>query len=156
MILGAAVWADGPSPTLRKRTDHAATVWHQRPQAHLVPCGGVGAHGPAEARVMRDLLIAAGVSPDRIRIEDQSTSTLENIRNARPILRELGARRVTIVTDLTHAPRAAMVARHFGLRVQTDCPPWSAGGTAAQAKQVLREACALPVYAWRLRTIPRD
>lgn len=98
---------------------------------------------------MRDLLTQAGVPDNAIRLEDRSTTTLENIRNARPML---PGRDVIIVTDRYHARRAAMVARHFHLRAEITFPR----AAGFPLKQYLREIVALPAYAARLRRIPRE
>ena len=143
LILGAAVWQNGPSPTLRRRTAHAATLWHAQPGAQIVACGGLGAHPPTEAAAMREMLVADGVRDGAITLEDQSTNTLENIRN--------GARLATfdtiiIVTDRYHARRALMVARHFGLDARANCPKpkgW-------HIKQRLREVIAILGYKMKL------
>ena len=143
LILGAAVWPDGPSPTLRRRTEHAARLWHAGAAARIIPCGGLGQHPPTEAAMMRELLIADGVPDDAITLEDESTTTLENIRNAAALL---AAPDVIIVTDAYHAPRALLTARHFGLRAKADCP----ARPGPQWRYRLREALALPIYALRL------
>jgi len=155
LILGAAVWPDGPSPTLARRTAHGATLWHEAPDATVLPCGGQGLHGPPEAVVMRDLLIQAGVPEGRIQIEDQSTNTLDNLRLALPILQRLGVTQTIIVTDKTHAPRAALVARHFRLNATFSSPPLQRSAARAHLRQSLREAAALPVYLLRLMRHPR-
>lgn len=148
LILGAAVWLDGPSPTLRRRTAHAAMLWHQGAAPLIIPCGGIGQHPPSEAAAMADLLLADGVPEHAIRLEDQSTTTLENIRNARALF---DGRDVLIITDRYHARRAAMVARHFHLRPQLSCPDLP----HIALQQHLREALARPAYALRLRRTPR-
>ncbi|MEJ6403974.1 YdcF family protein [Yoonia sp. 2307UL14-13] len=149
LILGAAVWADGPSPTLRRRTLHAAKLWHQGVAPLIVPCGGLGAHPPTEAAVMRDILLQAKVADRAVLLEDRSTSTLENIRFAR---RLLSGPVVTIVTDKYHERRALMVARHFGLKASASCPPQ----TGSTARHRLREAFARPAYTVQLMRISRD
>jgi vancomycin permeability regulator SanA len=149
LILGAAVWPDGPSPTLRRRTDHAAALWHAGKARLIIPCGGMGQHPPTEAAVMRDLLIASGVPSDRIIEEDQSSTTLENIRNA---MRLLGGTDVIIVTDRYHGPRACMVAAHFGLRATVESP----APLRSHLRQHIREAFARPAYALKLRRTPQD
>ena len=93
--------------------------------------------------MMRALLIADGVPDSAIALEDQSTTTLENIRNAAAMLT---APEVIIVTDAYHAPRALLTARHFGLRAKADCP----ARPGPQWRYHLREALALPIYALRL------
>ncbi|MDO9525673.1 MAG: YdcF family protein [Gemmobacter sp.] len=122
LVLGAAVWPGGvPSPTLRRRADHAARLWSEGRVSRLIGCGGAGRHPPAEALVMRDLWRAAGVPDSAIAVETASTTTLENLRFALPLLRN-PAGPVVIVTDRYHACRARLIARHLGLHATTDCP----------------------------------
>lgn len=150
LILGAAVWADGPSPTLRRRTLHAAALYHAGQVSHIIPCGGIGRHPPAEALVMRDLLIGAGVPDDRIIPEATSTTTQENIRHALPLLRQLGATDVLIVTDRYHAARARLTARRMGLHANSASPPLKGSHPGQQMRSFLREGPALLIYWWRL------
>jgi uncharacterized SAM-binding protein YcdF (DUF218 family) len=151
LILGAAVWQDGPSPTLRRRTALAASLYHAGIATHLVPCGGLGRHPPAEAFVMRDLLSAAGVPDDRITPEARSTTTEENISFALPILRALGETEVLIVTDWYHAPRARLVARRLGLEPRTLSPGLKGARLRVHVRQGLREIPAYALYWWRIR-----
>lgn len=151
LILGAAVWPGGePSPTLLRRTRHAAALWHAGAVAWLVPCGGLGRHPPTEAEAMRRILRAEGVPDRAIRLEDRSTSTHENILFARPILAALGATRAVLVTDATHAPRARLIARGLGLRAAASCPPLRGGRRRTILRQALREVPATGVALWRL------
>lgn len=145
LILGAAVWPDGPSPTLRRRSLHGAALFHQGRVRHLIVCGGLGRHPPTEAEVMRDVLASAGVPPGCISLENQSTRTVENIRNALPILANLGATEVLIVTDNYHAPRARLIAQRLGLSVKTSSPPLAGARFNQLVRSVLRE---VPAYAW--------
>jgi uncharacterized SAM-binding protein YcdF (DUF218 family) len=150
LILGAAVRADGPSPTLRRRTLAAAALWHQGRVAGILCCGGLGRHPPAEAAAMRDILIAQGVPETAILIEDRSTTTEENLRLALPILRARGEGQVILVTDWYHAPRARLTARRLGLAAISQSPPLRGTRLAAQARSALREIPAFLVYWWRL------
>lgn len=147
LILGAAVWPDGPSPTLRRRTLHAAGLYHAGRVSRLIACGGMGRYPPTEAAAMRDVLVAAGVPADCIGLEDQSTNTLENIRNALPLLPGpfCRARNVLIVTDWYHAPRARLIARRLGLSPRTSSPPLAGARLGQQIRSGLRE---VPAYIW--------
>lgn len=155
LILGAAVWADGASPALRRRAVHAAEIWKARPHSWLIACGGLGNHPPAEAQVIHDILVAEGVDPEQIFQERHSTSTLENIRFALPIIRLLGTNDVTIVTEDYHAKRALMVARHFGLSALASCPDPTLSGLSEWASRKTRESAAQLVYRAKLRKIPK-
>lgn len=152
VILGAAVWPGGrPSPTSRRRTERAAQLWQGGHGRAVIPCGGLGRHSPSEAKVMRDLLIAAGVPPQAIHLEDRSTRTGENIRFAKPILDRLGLDRALIVSDVYHLPRARLLARGAGLSVDTDAPPMRGARLWPQIKGALREIPAYLVAWMRLR-----
>ena len=104
---------------------------------------------------MTHLLRDVGVPSDAIRQEDRSTSTLENIRFALPLLRQNDLRDVVIVTDATHGPRAALVARHYGLRPRVSAPSLRGGRKRTILRQALRELGAFPLYALRLLREPR-
>lgn len=151
LILGCSVWPGGPSPALRRRTGHAAELWHRGEVAWLVPCGGLGRNPPAEAEAMRDLLLSHGVPARAIRLEDRSRNTHENILFALPILAEIGATRAVIVTDRTHAPRARLIARGLGLRATSSSPSLRGARLGSTLGQALREVPATAVALWRLR-----
>jgi uncharacterized SAM-binding protein YcdF (DUF218 family) len=150
MILGAAVWPDGPSPTLRRRTLTAARLWQTGEVVAILCCGGLGRHPPTEAAAMRDLLLAEGVPDVAILLEDRSTTTAENIALALPILQARGERQVIVVTDWYHAPRARMTARRMGLAAASRSPSLRGTRPLAQARLALREIPALLAYWWRL------
>ena len=77
VIFGAAVLAGGkPSGSLSRRVEGALELASDvRPRVFLAT-GGVGRSGPAEARVIHDLLVAAGAQEGEIVVEDQATDTL--------------------------------------------------------------------------------
>ncbi len=151
VILGAAVWADGPSPTLRRRTEHGAALFHAGAGRIVVVCGGVGRHPPSEAEAMAGLLRAAGVQDGAIRMEDRSTNTRENLDFAQPILRAEGEREVLIVSDAYHLPRARLIARRHGLRVATSAPPSGTARRWPQIKGWLREGPGILAVLLRIR-----
>jgi uncharacterized SAM-binding protein YcdF (DUF218 family) len=144
LVLGAAVWPGGaPSRALLRRTRAAAALWHQGIARAVIPCGGVGRHPPAEAEVMRRILIEEGVPDTLIHPETRSTSTARNIAGALPILAGLGLSSVVIVSDRYHLPRARLLARRAGLVVRTEAPPDHDADPMAQIKGALRE---VPAY----------
>ena len=143
LVLGAAVWADGPSPTLRRRSLHAAAAFHAGRVSHLIACGGMGRHPPTEADAIRAILLHAGVPAHAISLEDGSTNTMENIANALPMLQRLSTRSVLIVTDGYHAPRARLIARKLGLQAQSTSPAPTGMRRGQWLRYVLRE---IPAY----------
>jgi SanA protein len=115
IVLGAQVDPDGsPSVQLEWRLSKALELYRQQPMPVVV----TGARGPdepaTEASIMRDWLIARGVNPADIRMDDASFNTLENIANAVRLLPP-GTLDVMIVTSDYHLPRALHIARDQGL-----------------------------------------
>jgi uncharacterized SAM-binding protein YcdF (DUF218 family) len=103
--------------------------------------GGVGQHPPSEARVAAEIARRLHVPEEALVLEERSTSTEENAREA---AREVSAGRVLVVTDTYHAFRAQRVfARHFDHAVAVG----SAGPAAVRIRGALREVTALGAYA---------
>ncbi|MBR0509176.1 MAG: YdcF family protein [Clostridia bacterium] len=118
VVLGALV-RPGPVPskTLRSRIDAAEKYLNENPDCLCVLSGGQGPDEEiSEAECMYRELTARGVSPDRLLIEDRSTSTEENLAFSAKLLRERGrGKTVFIVTSEYHQYRAKLLARKEGL-----------------------------------------
>jgi uncharacterized SAM-binding protein YcdF (DUF218 family) len=151
VVLGAAVWPDGPSPTLRRRVAHGASLYHAGLGHVVICCGGLGRYPPTEARAMADLLLARDVPEHAIQLEDSSTNTRENLRFALPILETLGTDRIVIVSDAYHLPRAKLIARRLGLHATGHAPPLQSARLWPQAKGWLREIPGILAVLLRLR-----
>ena len=117
IVLGARVEADGsPSPALRNRLDAAVEYLAANPETAAVASGGQGSDEPvSEAECIRDALVAAGVSPERILLEDQSTSTAENLAFSLALLDSPDAS-VGVVTNNFHVYRATRLAERAGYK----------------------------------------
>lgn len=91
-------------------------------------------------------LVKAALSPDRIRNEPDATSTYENAILTEPMLDALGAKRVLIVTNWFHAPRALAVfnkvqpTREFAIAFSPKPDPMTRWDAGAQFRE--RFACA--------------
>lgn len=87
IVLGARVRGDEVSASLKRRVDKAFEYAEEYPDCILVLSGGKGnGENISEARAMADYLAKRGVSEDRMLIEDQSTSTEENIRFSKAVI----------------------------------------------------------------------
>jgi hypothetical protein len=110
------------------RLDRAVSLWSERPPMNVVLLGG-GADGePTEAEVARGALLARGFGAGvPLQLEGHSRDTLQNLRNARDLLRTDAdgvdnARRasdgrlprVTLLSSRYHLARCALFARQLG------------------------------------------
>jgi uncharacterized SAM-binding protein YcdF (DUF218 family) len=130
VVLGAAVVAPGtPGEALRRRLAHGVRVLNDRGTAFLLLSGGHVGAPPAEAELMRLLALQQGVAEDRIVIEDRARNTFENALYTGRIMRERGWRRVVVVTDAFHLPRALYVFRRLGLEAIGAAVPRTSGSS---------------------------
>ena len=149
VVLGARVLADGtPSGTLRARTEKAVELYRQGVAPRLLFSGGVGVYPPAEARVMRELAVSLGVPAEACLLEEESHSTEQNAHLSARVLRELGARRVVVVSDPYHLLRARQYFRLEGYEVATSPALLAERNVAAVDRfyWTVREAVALLLH----------
>lgn len=124
IVLGANVWPDGPSPALVRRLNKALDYWYTHPEVLIVVSGGQGPDEPvSEAQAMYDYLVKAGVSPEQVLREDQSTNTRENLLNSKAILADQGIDTehtpVVVVSNAFHLARVRMLCHRYGLDADT-------------------------------------
>lgn len=115
VVLGARVKESGPSRLLTYRINKAAEYLEENDAALAILCGGQGQDEPmSEAQAMYEALVQRGIDEDRLIIEDQSTNTAENLRNA-SLLMENAEANVVVTTTGYHMYRALACAREQGL-----------------------------------------
>lgn len=123
IVLGAQVKGEEPSPTLEQRINRAAEYMKENPDTLLIASGGQGSDEEiSEAEcIRRTLMEKHGIAGDRILMEDQSTSTAENLRYSMEIIGKADAS-VGVITNGFHEYRAMMFARKAGFRELSSVP----------------------------------
>jgi uncharacterized SAM-binding protein YcdF (DUF218 family) len=111
-----------PIPTLSSGTGERCqyTAWlhgHWRSLPVLASGGTGDPDVPPYASVMRDALEREGVPAAAIWLETRSHSTHESAVYAAQLLRQKGIRKIVLVTEAYHMPRAAACFRKEGLSV---------------------------------------
>ena len=114
VVLGAGVHGSEPSLSLQNRIDAAFDYLSAHPEVTAVLSGGQGpGEDITEARCMFDALVARGIDPDRLILEERSTSTAQNFHYSMPLLEERGfdscGGRLAIVTNDFHMLRAKLL-----------------------------------------------
>lgn len=118
VVLGAAVHGRTPSLSLQNRLYGALSYLENYPESKVIVCGGQGkGEDISEAQCMKDWLLARGIAEQRILPEDRSTSTMENLSNARDIILEDGGSTddVAILSSNYHLYRAKLMAGSLGM-----------------------------------------
>lgn len=116
IVLGAQVRENGPSSVLKYRLNKAIDYLNENPDTICIVSGGQGANEPwPEADAMCEYLIERGIDKEKILVENQSLSTVENIRNSKKLMDE-AYNGVGIVTNNFHVYRAVRMAEAQGLK----------------------------------------
>ena len=114
IILGAQVRGDTPSLSLQARIDTAAEFLLAHPEVTAICSGGQGTgENKSEAAAIRDGLLSAGISADRILLEEASTNTVENLRFCQPLLPSPDTPAMIVTNDF-HCLRAGLIAKKCG------------------------------------------
>jgi len=115
VVLGAKVNADGPSVSLWDRICGAYTYLEEHPNVIAVVSGGQGTDEPiTEAECMYRELVSLGIDPQRIWIEDDATSTWENLNFSLDLIEEKTGERPTklgVLSSEYHLFRASLFAK---------------------------------------------
>ncbi len=123
VVLGCKVRGTSPSLMLQRRLDAALGYLGKHPDVNVIVCGGQGRDEEiSEAQCMAEYLEAKGISASRIRREDKSVNTRENLANAKDILadgKEEYDPNIVIVTDSFHELRASLIAKDCGLKAKS-------------------------------------
>ena len=119
VVLGAGVNGSVPSLTLKNRLDSAVDYLKDHPETTCIVSGGQGAgENITEALCMFQYLAEHGIDSQRIWMEDQSTSTRENLDFSLSLIEaRTGSRpeQVGILSSEYHLYRATLVANKMGI-----------------------------------------
>lgn len=144
VVLGARLGrGDSLTPVLEERVRVAAELFAAGAAPRVIPTGGVTGHARrAEADVLADALVAAGVPREAIAIERHALTTRDN---AELVARMVPGARVWLVTQPFHTRRAERLFRAAGL----DARAWRiAGGLQDRDPRRARRWIAREYAAW--------
>lgn len=141
IVLGAQVKGTVPSRALRKRLDRALEYGEANPDTVFILSGGQGPdEGITEAQCMYEYMTANGMAPERLLLEDRSTSTAENLAYSHELY-DLKDHPVGILSNNFHIYRALQLAEHADYSAAEGIPADS--DIWMQPHNVLREVCCI-------------
>ena len=141
IVLGAQVREDGPSVVLKYRLDAAIAYLNENLNTICIVSGGQGTNEPfSEAEGMAEYLLENGIEKNRIILEDESKSTVENIQNSKMLIQQ-PYNGVGIVTNNFHVFRAMQIAKAQGL--EGVCGIAADSSVLYLPNNVLRECCGI-------------
>jgi uncharacterized SAM-binding protein YcdF (DUF218 family) len=114
VVLGAAQYEGRPSPVLRARLDHAASLWARGLAPRMIVTGGRGVGDTtSEAAVGMRYLVQRGVPASSISMDTAGLTTSQSMVAARHLLGTKSYPSVLIVSDPFHMLRLAILARRL-------------------------------------------
>jgi uncharacterized SAM-binding protein YcdF (DUF218 family)/lysophospholipase L1-like esterase len=156
VALGAGVIGEcWPNHYGESRALLASRLWRERRAPIVLFTGGTDAGCPA-ATAMATLAHDAGLPRSSVVMETFADNTRENAERSTPLLRDLGARRILLVTDRLHMRRAEASFERMGFTVQRASVPIYIGheDNVAMLRAGIREYLALMYYRLRGWTAP--
>ncbi|WP_106005868.1 ElyC/SanA/YdcF family protein [Neomoorella humiferrea] len=131
IVLGAAVWQNGPSPALLERLAITEDLFHKGYAPAIITTGGAGTLNPTpEGTAARLTLIASGIPRDVVYEEVKSRNTRENLEGAREIMQKHD--NYQLLRAVNEARRVGIDASGCGVQKTTIFRP----------PLVLREVCS--------------
>lgn len=119
IVLGAGVEGEEPSPILQYRIEEAYRYLSANPNTICIVSGGKGDdENISEAQCMFNHLTAMGIAADRIWMEDQATSTVENFEYSLQLLKaKTGSQsgKLGVLSSEFHLFRAKQIAKANGV-----------------------------------------
>jgi vancomycin permeability regulator SanA len=146
IVFGAAVhYGNEAGPGIYRRVETAAELYHEGNVHTIFLTGGKGSEKQdSEALVMQRLAMRMGVDLDDLILEDQATSTWENLLYTRGLVEECSS--VVGISDRYHLARIQYLAElqewgDFRTLPATTIPPFQ-----FELRAVTREAFGLVYY----------
>lgn len=146
LVLGAEAYLDGtPSRFLRARLDLAADLYRRRLAQRLLLSGDSRTLSNDETGTMRSYLLGLGVPDSALLVDPAGFDTYDSCLRARDVF---GVRRLVVVTQSYHLPRALATCRALGIDA------WGVGDESVRANSrrwsygVAREVAANLKFVW--------
>ena len=116
ITLGCGIRKDGTvTPLLKSRLDKALSWYHDtNDHGMFIVSGGKGNDEVnSEAEAMKNYLVSQGISEDKILLENQSTTTKENLLFSKKLMKENST--CVVSTSDFHVLRTAFLTKEIGL-----------------------------------------
>ena len=120
VVLGAAVWSDNkPSPSLAARVDKAIKLYREGYIGKILFTGSNAPGELSEAGVAYNYALSEGMLKDVINLENQTTSTAEQIGYIkRSLINQPGITEIVVISDAYHLARVLEISRFFNIKVK--------------------------------------
>ncbi|MGN0132125.1 MAG: YdcF family protein [Lachnospiraceae bacterium] len=124
IVLGAGTGNDEVTPVFRERLNHGIWLYENGYVDKIILTGGYGkGNVHSDAYVARMYVVANGIPESDILLEEESTITQENIKNAKTIMDDRSYDTAVLVSDPLHMKRAMQMAADYGIEAYSSPTP---------------------------------
>ena len=124
VILGAGAVDGNVSPVFRERINHGISLYQNKYVKKLIFTGGIGnGNKNSDAYTAMQYAIEQGVPESDILLEETSTITQENIKNAKAIMTKNSYKTAILVSDPLHMKRAVQMAKDYKIECYSSPTP---------------------------------
>ena len=143
IVLGAGVQKNQPNPVFAERIQHAIRLYKSGYVRKLIFTGGRGAGNTySDSFIAREYAIRHAIPSRDILIEEQSSTTRENLQYAAQVAASNDLSTFLVVSDPLHMKRAMRIAADDGLKAWSSPTPSTRYRTVrARAAFLVREVC---------------
>ncbi len=116
IVLGAGTDNGDPSPVFRERINHGIWLYENGYADYLIFTGGLGdGEVLSDSYVAKEYAVSKGVPKEVIFIEEESTTTEENLFQAKRIMESNSLNTAIIVSDPLHMMRSMLISKDLGI-----------------------------------------
>jgi uncharacterized SAM-binding protein YcdF (DUF218 family) len=162
LLFGKRLLNSRPDEEFTTRLQRLHVLMKEQPHVQAILLGGASA-GETISEARAGALYLEELSsgpPERLLLEESSRDTLENLRNARRVMRSRSASLpLTLISSRYHLARCGMFARSLGLNYQLCAAEKNWRWSAAQIVPILKEAlyvCWFPIGKTWVRLIRNE
>lgn len=121
VVLGAAVWSHNqPSPSLKARLNKAIELYRDSLVNYIQLTGSNAPGELSEARVAFNYLLKKRINPDKIWIEENTTSTSEQIHFIKnELINKKKIKNIILISAPYHLMRAKEICNFYNIKVYT-------------------------------------
>ncbi|MEW8625429.1 MAG: YdcF family protein [Candidatus Thiodiazotropha sp.] len=119
LVFGKRLTKQGIDQDYRLRLEKTTELMRNNPSSTLLLVGGTAPGDEiSEAQAGQDYLTGKGIAESRLRLEQQSQNTLENLQHARAMLSKQDAYPVALISNRYHLARISTIATSLSLNHQ--------------------------------------
>lgn len=148
LILGGPLDGDSPSPLLFERIKRGAELAQKNPAAKIVVSGGIKSEAQrlSEAEIMKNSLLELGIDENRIILENEAKTTLQNFQFTKKLLGENAD--AAFVTSKFHIWRSKKIMKKAGVSYEAIAAPNGDGSLGFRIRECFLRPLAFFGIIW--------